>query len=280
MFLEPAMTSHISAWVQHIPFAYLLMDLLQPATLVELGTHMGDSYCAFCQAVSELELPTRCTAVDTWQGDPHAGHYDANVLAWLRAYHDPRYGSFSTLMQADFHSARPRFAVGSIDLLHIDGLHTYEAVKSDFQTWLPTLSDRGVIVFHDTAVREGDFGVWRLWQEITPGKANFEFLHGSGLGVLAVGSNVPPAVLQFLEYATAHPGAVRGLFKRVGERWDMQRLLGGVLSRLHEQEPALSPFRQGAARSMWPTVQATYRDPIGFVETRVDDVQALLTRLK
>jgi hypothetical protein len=69
-----------SAWMEHIPFGMFLIDILRPKTVVELGTHYGVSYCAFCQAVKELEIETRCYAVDTWQGDPQAGFYGPEVL--------------------------------------------------------------------------------------------------------------------------------------------------------------------------------------------------------
>src|ERR1700760_1482815 len=49
---NPLRLGYNAGWREHIPFAFLLIDLLRPATLVELGTYYGDSYCAFCQAVS------------------------------------------------------------------------------------------------------------------------------------------------------------------------------------------------------------------------------------
>ena len=173
-------------WVEHIPFAFFLVDILRPKLLVELGSHTGNSYNAFCQAVELSGSNTKCNAVDTWQGDVHAGEYQSSIYEDLRSYQESTYPGFSTLLRMTFDEALPKFEDRSIDLLHIDGLHTYEAVKHDFETWLPKVAPGGVILMHDIAVREHDFGVWRLWEEIKTRFKTSEFPHGYGLGVVYI----------------------------------------------------------------------------------------------
>jgi hypothetical protein len=218
IFATPRRLPVISAWREHIPFAMLVVDLVRPTTFVELGTHYGTSYCAFCQAVDELALETRCYAVDTWEGDEHSGTYGAEVLADLRAHHDPLYGSFSRLVQSTFDDALVHFEGGSIDLLHIDGYHTYEAVRHDFDGWLPKMSDRGVVLVHDINTRERDFGVWRFWEETRDTYPHLELLHAHGLGVLAVGPDQPAPFRALLALDPERLLALRELFFQLGYR--------------------------------------------------------------
>jgi glycosyltransferase involved in cell wall biosynthesis len=215
-----------SAWYGHVPFGYWIVGQTRPNLLVELGTHNGVSYASFCDAVADGRLPTRCFAVDTWQGDEQSGHYGEDVLADLRQFHDQRYGHFSTLLRMTFDAAVGQFPDGSIDLLHIDGAHTYEAVSHDFEAWRPKLSKRALVLFHDTNVRERDFGVWRLWSEVRQRHCGFEFLHAHGLGMLAVGTDLTPVVAALCELSDAQAvTAIRERFALLGERWHFEAVL-------------------------------------------------------
>lgn len=190
--MEPHRVAWPPGWVGHIPFAFWLVARLRPSRLVELGTHSGNSYLAFCQAIDRFGIRCESFAIDTWEGDEHAGAYDETVLRELQAYHDPRYGGFSNLVRSTFDDARGQFEDGSIDLLHIDGLHTYEAVRHDFESWLPKLSDRAIVLFHDTCVHTSGFGVHRYWAELAAAYPAINFKHSNGLGVLLVGQERDP----------------------------------------------------------------------------------------
>ena len=215
------MPEHLSviegaAWVEHIPFAFFVMETARPAVVVELGVWAGDSYLAWCQAAQTLQLQAKISGVDHWHGDFQTGEYGEQIYHALAAYHDPKYGHFSTLIRSPFDDAAGRFADGSIDLLHIDGLHTYKAVKRDFETWLPKMSRRGVILFHDIAVRERQFGVWKLWEEISARYPHFAFEHGYGLGVLMVGADVAAPLRQLARLSPEEALKVRTVFAQLG----------------------------------------------------------------
>lgn len=198
------------SWCGHLPFAAWLLKQVQPKVLVELGTHTGNSYFTFCQAVSEYGLDTRCYAVDTWQGDDHAGKYGDEVFADVFGYNDAHYARFSNLMRMKFDDALSYFPDNCVDLLHIDGLHTYEAVKADFDGWLPKLTSKAIVVFHDINVRERNFGVWQLWEELKLRFPSCEFHHSHGLGVLLVGAELSEEIKDSVQACNA--SFVRNLF--------------------------------------------------------------------
>jgi len=218
-FVVPNRITLHSAWHEHIPFAMFLIDLLRPKTIVELGTYYGDSYCAFCQAVKELHLNTACYAVDTWKGDPHSGIYGPEILADLRAHHDPLYSSFSRLIQSTFDEALKHFDNGSIDLLHIDGYHTYESVRHDFEAWLPKMSSYGVVLLHDINVREQDFGIRKFWNEVKLKYPHFEFLHGHGLGVLVVSKVRSKELQELFKLPEEESIRIRDFFFQLGHQF-------------------------------------------------------------
>jgi hypothetical protein len=224
LLMRPVLFSEVQravwppSWLGHTAFAMWLVDVCQPRVLVELGTHSGNSFAAFCQGVEACKLSTKCFAVDTWKGDPHSGAYEESVFSELSDYVGTRYSGFAQLLRTTFEDAINEFTDGSVDLLNIDGYHTYEATKANFDAWLPKMSQRGVVLIHDVNVRRDDFGAYRFWEEIESRFPSFTFLHSHGLGVAAVGTEIPPEIrLLTSARALGTERFAQDFFARLGE---------------------------------------------------------------
>jgi cephalosporin hydroxylase len=182
-YLGPRIQRYLGdSWSMHLPFAYDLMRELAPKVFVELGVKQGESYFSFCQSAAENKINVRCYGVDSWRGDIQTGELDPEIQHEVAEY-NWQYSSFSELKAMFFAEAIGDFPDASIDLLHIDGTHTYDDVKADFESWLPKLSPNGIVLLHDVILRDRGFGVWKLWEEIAREDNSFLFEFGYGLGV-------------------------------------------------------------------------------------------------
>ena len=297
VFMKPNSLQPPEAWVEHIPFAFWLMNALRPSTFVELGTHSGNSYFAFCQAAKELGLGTQCYAVDTWQGDDHAGKYGEEIFTTVTRHHDRHYKSFSRLVRSTFDQALAGFADNSIDLLHIDGLHTYEGVRHDFESWLPKLTSNAIVLFHDTNVRDRGFGVFKLWEELAARYPSLEFLHSNGLGVISISKSPPEALNDFFAAGAdrAETAKVRDVFSGLGQVVSAQLIVdrenvargeererlatlsvhhGAAMRRADglEAEAKALGARAEAANAELFSLQATYRQTVAALDAHAAEL--------
>jgi hypothetical protein len=213
----------VSAWLEHAPFAAWVMSVVRPSTFVELGTHNGFSFFTFCESADRLGIDTKCFALDTWQGDDHAGYYGDEIYDDVESVRAASHAQRAVLLRGYFSDFVDTFDDGSIDLLHIDGRHGYDDVKEDFESWLPKVSDRGIVLFHDISERERGFGVWQLWDELRERYPSFTFEHGHGLGVLSVGTEIPMRLRPLFGTSDDEAALIREFYHRQGrvvhERW-------------------------------------------------------------
>ena len=98
------------------------------------------------------------------------------------------------LIRGDSHSeevaARVRRITQSLDVLFIDGDHTYDGVKHDFLSYSPLIRSGGIVAFHDIAEHPEKAGgdVPRFWNELKGSHRHEEIIknpeQGWGIGVL------------------------------------------------------------------------------------------------
>lgn len=196
----PHRLTTVSDYHPSIPVLLLATSLVRPTMIVELGVYRGDSLCAFAQATKELNLTSRIFGIDTWRGDSHCGQYGEPILMDLETYlSEMRYGHVQ-LIRSTTQEAADKFRDGTIDLLHIDASHIYEDVKADFESYLPKMSPRGVVLFHDIYVTDRTYGVWKCWTELKERYPDswYEFPHAWGVGFLSVGEFPSSGVLDLL----------------------------------------------------------------------------------
>jgi predicted O-methyltransferase YrrM len=125
-------------------------------TVVEIGSYLGASALALAEGLKAAGNSTaRIHCIDTWRNEGMS-EGPADHMATFRRHTAP-YGALivpergrSTDVAAEL-LAR----IGPIDLLFIDGDHSYAGVLADWQTFGPALAPGGVVAFHDIGWAQG-----------------------------------------------------------------------------------------------------------------------------
>jgi hypothetical protein len=211
-----------SAWYQHIPFAYWLIENFKPRSFLEMGTHNGVSYFAFCEAIRQQKLDTKCIAVDNWIGDTQAGIFDEMVFYNFVEAHK-KYTNFSSFIKNDFEKALVEIEEDSIDLIHIDGFHSYNSVSTDFDLALEKLNkENGIIILHDINEFQITFGVNKFWRELENRYRTFRFNHGHGLGVVFIGHSLNSKVEELLNIRDSREiSSIQDYFEFLGQKCEL-----------------------------------------------------------
>lgn len=160
----------------------------KPKTLLEIGTATGGTLYLLTRFADEnatiisLDLP----------GGAFGGGYPSWKIPLFKSYAKP--GQTIILVRADSHNANTLETIKKalngkkIDFLFIDGDHTYEGVKKDYEMY-STLS-QGPIGFHDIIEHSKESGcnVHEFWNEIKKDRERLEFIAGGqkwgGIGLL------------------------------------------------------------------------------------------------
>ncbi len=170
---------------------------LRPERVLEIGTAQGGTLYLWTQAASENAT---LVSVDLPGGD-FGGAYTPCRSKLYKAFARPRQALHLEL--ADSHKpeslakVKELFENQQIDFAFIDGDHTYEGVKADFNDYGPLVRPGGIIAFHDILYREKQpsIRVDILWKELQQQYVCTEFIgpEGSGkkigIGLLRVPEN-------------------------------------------------------------------------------------------
>ena len=155
-----------------IPVLYEYASKLQPGdTYLEIGTWMGCS-----AAVAALASPPETIIWTVDSGAFHESHWQ-HTPAEYRAILRENFKScgIAEKIQISLDGSSGTVCVRDIDLLFIDGDHSYKGVSADITKWIPLVSPDGIVLFHDYALYDGvkravDELIEGGWQQLSGGK--------------------------------------------------------------------------------------------------------------
>ena len=148
--------------------AMAVVEKVKPRFLLEIGTARGGTFFLFSRAAAQDAL---LVSLDLPAGRWGGGYSNWKTRIFRRMLLP---GQKADFVRANSHDptslARVREILGGnlLDVLYIDGDHSYEGVKTDYEMYSSLVRPGGLIVFHDVALHDvkHDCHVDQLWSDL------------------------------------------------------------------------------------------------------------------
>jgi len=203
LFSDDAVPIQPWQWPEELGALARLVQARCPRTVLEIGTADGGTLLAHARLAAEDAL---IVSIDLPEG-PFGGGYPRWRIPLYRSFTRP--GQRLELLRADSHAPGTADRLEQIldgrriDYAFVDGDHTYEGVREDFELCCRFAHDSTIIAFHDIVEHPAETGceVHRFWREIRSTYTFEEFIRDPeqdcfGIGVIFIGGgNVPAEVL-------------------------------------------------------------------------------------
>ena len=155
--------SEIEGWMSERELEVLQKLASKYKYIVEVGSWKGRSTAALADGNSHIRDGIVC-AIDTWRGTPseretyHAEVHTTHIFPIFMENMQGRPNVGPMILEST--AAAQFFAREEVDMVFLDGDHSYEAVAADIEAWWPKLRAGGVMVGHDYTHPEVGEGGW------------------------------------------------------------------------------------------------------------------------
>ncbi len=164
----------------YLPLFFDIVAQERPALIVTLGLGDAQAHLAFCQAVAEQNLASRCVAVRRLGANECA--IDDPAWQYAEKATTKFFANISRLVEADAVQSAAEFADGSVEVLLIDDVDSGETVRQELEAWRSKLSARALVLLHGTSLERHD-SPRTAWLNFVTEKAAAYFDEGIGLSV-------------------------------------------------------------------------------------------------
>lgn len=152
--------------------------------VLEVGTFRGGTAMLWAHMVAPLNGHVYCADMRfDWSTHPNEHTSPLEIQFPRQVYNNSEYEKYVTEIQGDTHDKdfvkKVADIAGEVDLLFIDGDHSYDGVKQDFENYMSIVKSGGYIMFHDITESDyhnkADCRVHLLWNQLKDLYESWEF---------------------------------------------------------------------------------------------------------